>query len=111
MAQKIVLHFDYLPCVNYAALSCGVETCNTFIIENHDTKDWHNIKVTVIGEKIEEHRSHIDSIRREKSIQLQTIKIAPDINALVSSTEAVNTTFTLKIEQEGERIPHLPAGV
>ena len=42
--KNIVLHFDYLPCVNYAALSCGVETCNTFIIENHDTKDWHNIK-------------------------------------------------------------------
>ena len=100
--KNIVLHFDYLPCVNYAALSCGVETCNTFIIENHDTKDWHNIKVTVSGEKIEEHILHIDSIRKMKSIQLQTIKIAPNINALVSLTEAVNTTFSLKIEQEGE---------
>lgn len=100
--NNIVLHFDYLPCVNYAALSCGIETCNTFIIENHDTKDWHNIKVAISGEKIETHSLHIDSIPRGKSIQLQSIKIAPDINALVSSTEAVNTTFSLKIEQEGE---------
>ena len=58
--------------------------------------------MTVSGEKIEEHILHIDSIRKMKSIQLQTIKIAPNINALVSLTEAVNTTFSLKIEQEGE---------
>ena len=102
MGKKIVLHFDYLPCVNYSAMSCGVETCNYFIIENHDTKDWHNIKVTISGEKIEENVSHIDSICREKSIQLHTIKIAPDINALVSSTEAITL---------GERIPHLYVGV
>ena len=58
--------------------------------------------MTVCGEKIEEHILHIDIIRKKKSIQLQTIKIAPNINALVSLTEAVNTTFSLKIEQEGE---------
>ena len=100
--EKIVLRFDYLPCLNYSALSCGVSTCSTFIIENHDEKDWLHIKVTVNGELIKENTSHIEIIRQEKSFQLQTIEIAPDINALISLTEAVKTSFFLKIENESE---------
>ena len=26
--DKIALRFDYLPCLNYSALSCGVSTCS-----------------------------------------------------------------------------------
>ena len=99
--ERIVLRFDYLPCINYSALSCGVDTCSTFIIENHDDKDWHNVTVTVNGELINESISHVEIIRQEKSFQLQTVKIAPDINSLISLTEAVKTSFSLKIETEG----------
>ena len=55
--DTIILHFDYLPCVNYSAMSSGIETCSTFIIENHDEKDWHNVSVIIKGDKIETHTS------------------------------------------------------
>ena len=104
LTEKMILHFDYLPCVNYAALSSGIETCSTFIIGNHDDKDWHNITVTIRGEKIADSISHIDSIRQGQSFQLNTIKITPDINSLLASTETVKTTFSLKIEQGDETL-------
>lgn len=100
--NKIVLRFDYLPCLNYSALSCGVSTCSSFIIENHDEKDWLHVKVSIKGELIKENISHIEIIRQGKSFQLQTIEIAPDINALISLTEAVKTSFFLIIENESE---------
>ncbi len=100
--DKIVLRFDYLPCLNYSALSCGVSTCSTFIIENHDEKDWLHVKVSVKGEFIKENISHIEIIRQWTSFQLQTVEIAPDINALISLTEAVKTSFFLIIENESE---------
>lgn len=99
--EKIVLRFDYLPCINYSALSCGVDTCSTFIIENHDDKDWHNVKVSINGELIKDNVSHVEIIRQDKSFQLQTVKIAPDINSLISLTEAVKTNFFLSIETDG----------
>ena len=99
--KKIVLRFDYLPCINYSALSCGVDTCSTFIVENHDDKDWLNVIVSVKGELIKESVSHVEVIRQGKSFQLQTVKIEPDINSLISLTEAVKTNFAMKIETEG----------
>ena len=100
--DTIILHFDYLPCVNYSAMSSGIETCSTFIIENHDEKDWHNVSVIIKGDKIETHTSHIDSVRKEKSFQLTTVRIAPDIHSLISFTESVKTNFSLQIVQEDE---------
>ena len=100
--EKIVLRFDYLPCLNYSALSCGVSTCSTFIIENHDEKDWLHVKVSIKGDLIKEDISHIEIIRQGKSFQLQTVEIAPDINALISLTEAVKTSFFLTIENESD---------
>ena len=38
MEKKVVLKFDYLPCVNYAMVANGIGCCKTLIVENHDTQ-------------------------------------------------------------------------
>ena len=100
--EKMILHFDYLPCINYSALASGIETCSTFIVENHDDKDWHDVVVTVKGEQIEECVSRIDRIEKGKSFRLGTVSILPDTGVLISFTEQVKTHFSLRITQQDE---------
>lgn len=96
--NRIVLHFDYLPCLNYSVLSNGISACSKFVIENHDTADWHNVTVRIKGEAIKEKEWRIDTIRCNGTFQLQDVAIEPDTEVLVSSTESIKTSFTLSIE-------------
>ncbi len=100
MEKNVNLRFDYLPCVNYSMLACGVSCCSRFVLENNDERDWHDVVVTLAGKYIKTSTSHIDTLQKGSSIQLTTVGIAPDVDMLSETTEAIETNFTLTIADE-----------
>lgn len=102
MKERLILTFDYLPCLNYSMSANGVACCNTFVMENNDDKDWHQIVVTLSGEFIDTYTAHVDSLGRGSTIQLRQVRISPDVNVLSTTTEAIDTSFKLRIEQSQE---------
>ena len=68
MENKVVLKFDYLPCVNYAMVANGIGCCKTLIVENHDTRDWQHLVVTLKGTYIVESTAHVDSRSEERRV-------------------------------------------
>ena len=100
--ERLILRFEYLPCINYSMLSSGVEACTLFVIENNDTTDWHNLTVRLSGQAVKESVSHVDSLPQGQSIQLRNVRIEPDIETLANTTERIDTTFTLNISAGDE---------
>ena len=101
-ASRIVLRFDYLPCINYSMLNSGMEACTQFIVENRDERDWQDLTVRLAGDAVKESVSHVDSLGQGSSVQLRSVHITPDISMLASMTEAVETTFTVTISMGDE---------
>lgn len=105
--EKTVIKIEYLPSLNYSMLNNGVETCSKCIISNVGHHDWHQIQITIRGELIEENVQRLEFLREGQSVQIDHLKILPDIKKLSEITEAVNTTFTITIEeQEGQLLQH-----
>ena len=98
------LLFDYLPCVNYAMLRNGVATCIQCVVENEDTTDWRQVRVGVRGEQIKPHEVMLDFIPQGQRIQLDNLKIEPELNALVNSTESIQTKFTVSVSVADEEV-------
>ena len=104
MENKVVLKFDYLPCVNYAMVANGIGCCKTLIVENHDTRDWQHLVVTLKGTYIVESTAHVDSLGIGSAVQLRMVEIKPDINALSTTTETIGTSFTLTVADDEEEL-------
>ena len=102
-SEKMVVKIDYLPCVNYSMMNSGMEVCNSFVIENSDNRDWHQIKVTISGTYIKDSLSRLEVLKQGQSVQMKTLRIEPDFRMLSELTESVKTTFTVRIE-EGDRL-------
>ncbi len=100
-SSPVRLSMEYLPCVNYAMMSSGVETCYKFVIENAGERDLNQVLITVRGTCIKEYTHHIDLLRSHQQLQVSGVEIRPDIAQLAQLTEALSTTFTLTIS-EGE---------
>ena len=98
------LLFDYLPCVNYAMLRNGVATCIQCVVENEDTTDWRQVRVGVRGEQIKPHEVMLDFIPQGQRIQLNNLKIEPELDALVNSTERIQTKFTMSVSVADEEV-------
>ena len=98
--EKAIMTIEYLPSLNYSMLNSGVETCYKFVLENIEQRDWHQIQITIRGELIKEHVQRLEFLRGGQSVQVSAVKIMPDIQQLSTITEAVNTTFTVIIEEE-----------
>ena len=98
------LLFDYLPCVNYTMLRNGVATCIQCVVENEDTTDWRQVRVGVRGEQIKPHEVMLDFIPQGQRIQLDNLKIEPELNALVNSTESIQTKFTVSVSVADEEV-------
>ena len=98
------LMFDYLPCVNYAMLRNGVATCIQCVVENEDTTDWRQVRVGVRGEQIKPHEVMLDFIPQGQRIQLNNLKIEPELDALVNSTERIQTKFTVSVSVADEEV-------
>lgn len=99
---RVAVNIDYLPKVNYAMVNNGVKTLNSLIIQNNDTKDWKPLTVTVSGEYVRQAQVLVDMVRQGESVQVKAIEITPDPQVLCNTTEAVNTTFKLRLEAEDE---------
>ena len=99
--EKAILSIEYLPSVNYSMLNSGVETCYKFVLENAEQRDWQQIQITIRGELIKEHVQRLEFLRGGQSVQVNDVQIQPDIRQLSAITEAVNSSFTITIEEEG----------
>lgn len=100
--EKAMLSIEYLPSVNYSILNSGTETCCKFVLENLEQRDWHQIQIVVKGDLIKEHTQRLEFLHAGQSVQVSSVKITPDIQQLSEITEAINTTFTIRVEdQEG----------
>lgn len=98
------LLFDYLPCVNYTMLRNGVATCIQCVVENEDTTDWRQVRVGVRGEQIKPHEVMLDFIPQGQRIQLNNLKIEPELDALVNSTERIQTKFSVSVSVDDEKV-------
>ena len=72
------LLFDYLPCVQ--------------------------VRVGVRGEQIKPHEVMLDFIPQGQRIQLNNLKIEPELDALVNSTERIQTKFTVSVSVADEEV-------
>ena len=99
--NSISVKIDYLPCVNYAIMNSGINVCNSLVLENCDTIDWHGISLEISGQYIKDSGSRFELWKRSQSVQVKSIKIEPDYRILCEITEAVNTTFLLVVKSMG----------
>ena len=105
--EKVVFKIEYLPSLNYSMLNNGVETCSKCVVSNIGHQDWNQIQITIKGELIEEYTQRLEFLREGQSVQIAHLKILPDIKKLSEITEAINTSFTITIEeQDGQLLQH-----
>ena len=102
--EKAVLKIEYLPSLNYSMLNNGVETCSKCVLANVGHHDWHQIQISIRGEFIKEHSQRLEFLREGQSVQIGHLKILPDIKKLSEITEAVNTTFTITVEEQNGQL-------
>lgn len=98
--EKIVVTLDYLPRINYAMINSGIEACSSLIVENKDERDWKQIKISISGDYIKESSCRYEHLRCNTSLQVNEVKIMPDIKFLSEITESIKTNFHLLIEEE-----------
>ena len=98
--EKAILKIEYLPSLNYSMLNNGVETCSKCVLDNVGDHDWHQIQICIKGEFIKEHAQRLEYLREGQSVQISHLKILPDIKQLSEITEAINTTFTIIVEEQ-----------
>lgn len=98
--EKIVVTLDYLPRINYAMINSGIEACSSLIVENKDDRDWNKIKISITGEYVKESSCCYEYLRNNTSLQVNEVKIIPDIKILSEITESVKTSFHLLVEEE-----------
>lgn len=102
--EKAVLKIEYLPSLNYSMLNNGVETCSKCVLENVDQHDWHQVQISIRGELIKGHVQRLEFLRKGQSVQIAHFKILPDIKKLSEITEAINTTFTVTVEEQSGQL-------
>ena len=95
--NRAILRIDYLPSVNYSIMNSGIEVCNSLVLENADDKDWSQVSIEISGQYIKEGHCLLDSLKRGQSVQINTLKIEPDLQLLSETTEAVKTSFDLRV--------------
>ena len=94
----VILKIDYLPRVNYSIMNSGITVCNSLVLENASDNDWTQLSVEISGQYIKKSYCRLESLKKGQSIQINTIKIEPDLKILYETTEAVNTDFVISIK-------------
>lgn len=79
-------------------MNSGINVCNSLVLENCDTVDWHGLSVEISGQYIKDSVSRFELLKRRQSVQVKSIKIEPDYRILCEITEAVKTTFLLVVK-------------
>ena len=96
--NSISVKIDYLPRINYAIMNSGINVCNSLVLENCDTEDWHGLSVEISGQYIKDGSCRFELLKKRQSVQVNSIKIEPDYRILCEITEAVKTTFLLVVK-------------
>ena len=96
------IELEYLPSVNYAMARAGLKTCVSCVVENCDETDWQDITLQVSGEMIDFSEIHLETITAGSRVQIEQLRIEAKKDVLLSSTEATDTMFTLKLSIGGE---------
>ena len=96
------VELEYLPSVNYAMARAGLKTCVSCVVENCDETDWQDITLQVSGEMIDFSEIHLETITAGSRVQIEQLRIEAKKDVLLSSTEATDTVFTLKLSIGGE---------
>ena len=96
------IELEYLPSVNYAMARAGLKTCVSCVVENCDEIDWQDITLQVSGEMIDFSEIHLETITAGSRVQIEQLRIEAKKDVLLSSTEATDTMFTLKLSIGGE---------
>ena len=95
--EKLKVVADYLPRVNYALLHNGVRVMNYCDIENVCGEDLRGVVVSVEGPMLKGSETAVELIPRDQTVHVGNLQLVPDIDSLLQLTEAVSTTFTLKV--------------
>ena len=95
-----MITIDYLPSVNYSMMNNGVEVCNSLIVENYSDQVFHQLLVKLIGPYIKESSCRLEILKSGEAIQVNQIKIEPDIKILSEITEAVRTSFVITVRSD-----------
>ena len=98
--DKVILRLDYLPSVNYSMINSGTEVCNSFVLENADDHDWLQLSVSIDGPYVKQCIYRQDILKCNHSIQINSLKIEPDLQLLCETTEAVKTSFTVRVNSQ-----------
>ena len=80
----------------------GLKTCVSCVVENCDETDWQDITLQVSGEMIDFSEIHLETITAGSRVQIEQLRIEAKKDVLLSSTEATDTMFTLKLSIGGE---------
>ncbi|MBR6963571.1 MAG: DUF4011 domain-containing protein [Prevotella sp.] len=100
-SDKLKVVADFLPRVNYALLHNGVRVLNYCDIENCSGEDLRHVFVSVEGDMLKGCETAVELIPRGQTVHVGGLQLVPDIDALLQLTEAVSTSFTLRISQPG----------
>lgn len=79
-------------------MNSGINVCNSLVLENCDTEDWHGLSVEISGQYIKDGSCRFELLKKRQSVQVNSIKIEPDYRILCEITEAVKTTFLLVVK-------------
>ena len=96
------LVFESLPSVNYAMMQNGVQACLRCIVDNQDAADWQQVVVSVGGEMVRRSEVHLDLVPRGTMVEVDSLKVEPELERIIGLTEGVKTIFTLQLSVGGE---------
>lgn len=99
--MESAVNLQYLPCVNYSLVLNGIEVLNSLVLTNDTGSAWTDVVLTVSGRYMVPSRAAVAQVGPGQSVHVSGLRIAPQPDALLSLTEAVDTTFTLTVERAG----------
>lgn len=73
---------DYMLSINYSMINSGIQVLNSLVIENNDTKDWHQLIIQINGHYIKDRSCRLEILKTGQSVQVNSIKIEPDFKIL-----------------------------
>lgn len=96
------LSVDYMPCINYAMMLNDHTAFNEFELTNNSDNDWHNIKISISGDMIEPCILLADCVAKGETVSFDNATILPTARKLIALTEAVASSFIIRVSVDGE---------
>jgi DNA polymerase III delta prime subunit len=98
------LAVDYAPCINYAMMLNNHTAFSMFDLSNNSPKDWHNVQIAVSGNMFETCVVDVPYVKAGDTVSCDNVMLLPVARKLILLSEAVKTTFTIRIVIDGESV-------